>query len=234
MGVPSIFIRFGGCNLTCKGFNTQIISPKDNSKLTGCDSIRAVSKKHFISQWTKLDTYQAILQEINSYNTKTKDVVFTGGEPLLHYKDKIFYEAIESLLEDEYRITIETNATLNIDFELFPLYKQVVFSMSPKLSISEEFISKRLNINTINNILKNTKYSFLKLVLDEKNIVELNKEVKNILKNLVKVDVYCMALSSDIDELNQNATFVAEYAIENGFRYSDRLQVRLWNNKDKA
>ena len=234
MGVPSIFIRFGGCNLTCTGFSTQITSPKDNSKLIGCDSIRAVNKKHFISQWRQLDAYKDLLQEINSYDTKAKDLVFTGGEPLLHYENQIFYEALEFLIKDGYRITIETNATMDIDFEKYPIYKKVIFAMSPKLSISGESESKRLNIEAINNINKNTTYSFLKIVLNEKHIKKLDMELKNILDKINKIDVYCMALSSNMEELNTNAIFVAQYAIQNSFRYSDRLQVRLWNNKDKA
>ena len=55
-GTPSIFLRFGGCNLNCFGFGVKAISPKDGSVLVGCDSIRATNKEHFQDSWKRINS----------------------------------------------------------------------------------------------------------------------------------------------------------------------------------
>ncbi|PUD73157.1 7-carboxy-7-deazaguanine synthase QueE, partial [Helicobacter pylori] len=48
IGKPSLFLRLGGCNLSCKGFNCKI--SLHDEILTGCDSLYAVHPK-FKTSW---------------------------------------------------------------------------------------------------------------------------------------------------------------------------------------
>ena len=60
-------------------------------------------------------------------------IVITGGEPLLHHKEALFYEFVCELLARGYEVHFETNGTILVDFEKFPAYKSCVFAISPKL-----------------------------------------------------------------------------------------------------
>ena len=66
-GRPSVFLRFGECNLNCFGFGVQLTSPKDGSKLLGCDSIRATNKEHFLDRWKKIENSNELLDEVKNY-----------------------------------------------------------------------------------------------------------------------------------------------------------------------
>ena len=86
-GLPCIFIRLSGCNLRCKW----------------CDTTYALSKG---------DVYS--LDEIMSFvhKHKVRLVCITGGEPLL--QPNVIY-LIKSLLNENYKILLETNGSLPIN-----------------------------------------------------------------------------------------------------------------------
>ena len=54
-------------------------------------------------------------------------------------------------------------------------------------------------------------------------------EIKEILA-LQNGEVWCMPLARDQNELEHNAKNVVNLCIENGFNYSDRLHIRIWND----
>ncbi len=230
-GRPSIFLRFGGCNLNCFGFGVQLTSPKDGSKLLGCDSIRATNREHFLKSWKKIKNSKELLNEVEKYiNTTCKpDIVITGGEPLLHHKKQIFLETITKLIKDGFRITIETNATFKIDFEIYPIYKEVTFSMSVKLKNSGETKEKRINQKAIKDIATNTKNSFFKFVLSKNSLCE--EEIKDITKDL-NIPIFCMPMGSTSKELAKNDKAVASFCIKNCYNYVDRMHIRLWDNEE--
>ena len=207
-GNPSVFIRVGGCNLTCSGFSKR-----------GCDSFYAVDK-NYKSEWESL-SIEEIKKEIKKYFKFKPDLVITGGEPGL------YFERLYTLIEwFEGNITIETNATLSPDFEKFPEYKKVSFAMSVKLSNSGEEYKKRVKKEIIENIAKNANRSFFKFVVDR----DLKKEIEEIVKG-VDLPIYCMPLGATKEELEKNAPFVFDFCLKNGYRYSDRIHIRLFGKK---
>ena len=89
-GTPAIFVRFAGCNLSCKFCDTD----HDSS---------------FIEMEP-----EDILAEVKNYS-QCKHVVFTGGEPLLQINKELL-----SLFEREnYYIQIETNGTIKISKDIY-------------------------------------------------------------------------------------------------------------------
>ncbi|MDR0579709.1 MAG: 7-carboxy-7-deazaguanine synthase QueE [Campylobacteraceae bacterium] len=232
-GIPSVFLRFGGCNLTCKGFGCESISPLDGSKLVGCDSIFAVDKKHFGKSWEKLcdkELFEKVMFYTKELSYKPH-IVITGGEPLIHHKHKDFYGLLKLL--DDFFVFVETNATTVVDFEKFNLYKNVSFCMSVKLSNSGESYIKRVNQKAIEAICKNAKEAFFKFVLDEQMIKEgkAQKEIEDIVKDYTNISIYCMPLGKNKKELETNSKSVISFCIKNGYNYTDRIHVRLWNDK---
>jgi 7-carboxy-7-deazaguanine synthase len=211
-GRVSIFLRLGGCNLKCPGFGEE-----------GCDSYYAVDKK-YEKEWKKIDI-DKIINIINSLKQKNEDLVITGGEPTLYYKQ--IYPLVENYKGN---ITVETNATINIDFEKYPKYKDVVFAMSVKLSNSGEMYDKRVKKDVIKNISHNAKKSFFKFVVDKNNLEKLKKEIFDITEG-INLDIYCMPMGESKEKLEKNAKSVFEFCLKNNFCYSDRLHIRIFGKK---
>ncbi len=97
-GKPFLFVRFGGCNLSCKFCDTKKISKP--SKIC---RVKAGPVHTFLSNPVTVDRFSGIL---NSF--KFSIVSFTGGEPLIHAG---FIEEILPLFKGR-ETFIETNGTL--------------------------------------------------------------------------------------------------------------------------
>ena len=207
-GTPSVFVRVGGCNLKCPGFGDK-----------GCDSYYAVDK-NYQKEWVLMNI-EEIKKEILKYLDKKPHLVITGGEPTLFHKE--LYPLVEWF---ENQITIETNATIDIDFEKYPAYKKAAFAMSVKLSNSGEEYNKRVKKEVIKSYAKNAKKSFFKFVIDR----DLKNEIEEITKN-IDIPIYCMPLGATKEELEKNAPFVFEFCLKNGYCYSDRIHIRLFGKK---
>ena len=233
VGSPSIFIRFAKCNFKCLGFGVEYETPSGIKK-HACDSYYAVDTE-FKDTWTKYESSEEIVNEVNNlissfqYNYKI-DIVITGGEPLLYWNNKEFQKLLEHYINEGHKVTIETNASLNLNFE-FDYQKEILFSMSVKLSNSLESLKKRINVNTLRRILTNTRESYLKFVIDKNFIDNAKEEINQIISNIPKCDVYLMPLGDTADEINKNCEDVINMSIKNGFKYCDRLHIRVWDNK---
>ena len=103
--------------------------------------------------------------------------------------------------------------------------------MSVKLSNSLEPLKKRVNYETITKIINNNPDSYLKFVINEDFLTQANKEINTILENIPKCSVYLMPMGDDAKTVEKNSLSVINMAIENGFNYSDRLHIRVWDNK---
>jgi len=231
-GKPSIFIRLGGCNLTCSGFGCKFKSPLTGEELVGCDSHFAVNSKHFRQEWDYIETFQEMVNVIDVEMPKDSPymkplIVFTGGEPLLYATSQIMLDTLDYYVSRGYEVWFETNGTIDIDFKEYPIYNEVNFAISPKLSNSGEDKSKTFKPNICNNLLKNTKKSFFKFVITPESI---NEVVEFLNATPYYGQVYVMPQGSTIQELNENSKFVFEYAMKMGFFYSDRIHIRVFDD----
>jgi len=86
MGLPTIFIRFTGCNLRCKYCDTKYAF-YEGKKM----SVKNIYE--IISKW------------------KCNRICITGGEPLL--QDEV-YDLIDFLLKKDYKVSVETNGSIDI------------------------------------------------------------------------------------------------------------------------
>ena len=156
-------------------------------------------------------------------------VVITGGEPMLHHKEALFYEFVCELLARGHAVHFETNGTILVDFEKFPAYKSCVFAISPKLSNSAEPRERRLNFAALRSLKQNAKDSFYKFVISPE--FDAQPEIRGILA-ACESEVYCMPCGADRRELESGAQFCVDFCLKNGYNYSDRLHIRIWGEKD--
>jgi len=229
LGVPSLFFRFGGCNMRCEGFGCKESSP-DGTELIGCDTIYAVDKKHFSQNWTSLTQSSELIALFEQYELPDNvDIVFTGGEPLLYADDSILIEFLEYLHVKGLRFTFETNATILPSFTQHPIYKEAVYALSVKLENSLEPYTKRIKPDTIFQISDNAEV-FFKFSIDAESInLGLDDEIYEIISHAPKTQVYCMPVGSSRLEVEKNSLPLIEYCKTKGFTYSDRLHIRIWD-----
>lgn len=93
-GVPAVFVRLAGCNLSCPGCDTEYTS-YDTAAYTPKDLYLAIKRLH--APWTQVFCRPMPL------------VVLTGGEPLRQNIGKLL-----TALSGQYRVQVETNGTLEL------------------------------------------------------------------------------------------------------------------------
>jgi len=228
-GFPSYFLRTGGCNLNCPGFNTKYMV--NGKSAVGCDTYFAVDKA-FCNSWQKIKNSFEIT-DILEKKFKTlgfkPHIVITGGEPLIYYNNRVFLETINWIIKNNIKLTFETNATINLDFNKYPVYKKAVFALSIKLSNSKEPKNKRINKVAIDSIIKNSKESFFKFTISKELIkTTALEEIKEITKNY-NLPIYCMPVGECRDTIWKNDKTVFEFCKQNNFIYSDRLHIRVFD-----
>jgi organic radical activating enzyme len=229
-GVPSLFFRLGGCNMRCEGFGCIEKAP-DGSEIVGCDTVYAVDKKSFGKFWQDISEVQELIDIFDSYKLPNDvDIVLTGGEPLLHSNNPILIAFLEFLISSHHRVTFETNGAIAVDFDKYPVYKSCIYALSVKLSNSGEVYEKRVRPEIFNAIIDNADETFFKFTVDEQSLqAGLSQEIENILLLAHKTEVTCMPKGGSKEEVEANTNAVVDYCKENGYRYSDRLHIRIWD-----
>ena len=230
VGTPSLFFRFGGCNMKCEGFGCREVA-KDGAEVLGCDTVYAVNKEHFADSWIPITKVQELLGVLELYELpNVVDIVLTGGEPLIYANDAVFVEFLERLTVFGHRITFETNGSLNVDFERFPIYKECIFALSVKLENSHEPFAKRVRGDVIYNIAANAKDAFFKFSIDRDSInIALEDEIESIQQHSPQTKVYCMPVGGTKAEIEANTEPLIEFCKAKGYNFSDRLHIRIWD-----
>lgn len=255
MGVPSIFMRTFGCNFKCPSFGLpkgkkttevlDIIKNIDSYKSyddlplvsTGCDSYSSVYPefKRFSHTMT-IDEIVGKIMSLLPYNEwREEHFVITGGEPLLGWQ-KAYNELLHHpKMNDLKEITFETNGTQKLSKELEATlgkwdYKDVTFSVSPKLSVSGESRFDAIKPEIV-CYYQTVGYTYLKfVVLSEDDVKEALEVIELYRNNGFNGDVYLMPVGGVTDVYTLNNKKVAELALNYGLRYSDRLHLPLFGN----
>ncbi len=229
IGNPSIFIRFGKCNMNCEGFGVEYETPSGIKKCS-CDSFYAADIA-FKDSWQSCESYTQIVDEVSKILPSYKvDIVITGGEPLLYWDDEEFQKLLHYYIKKDFHITIETNGSLDIDLK-HNWQKKILFSMSVKLSNSGESLKKRINTKVLTHIINFVNKAYLKFVIDKDFLPKAKEEIDNILKDIPTCEVYLMPLGDTAEIIDKNSLAVINMAIDCGYKYSDRLHIRVWDNK---
>jgi organic radical activating enzyme len=211
---------------------------------TGCDSYASWDPR--FKDLSPMITSDAIVERTMEIlpDNKWQDahLVITGGEPLLGwqraYPDLLNHEKMRSLKE----ITFETNGTQKLTPE-FKKYlqewaqnppfasREVTFSVSAKLSCSGEERSEAIRPDVVCEY-EEAGYTYLKFVVATEDDAEEAIETADIYRaEGFTGPVYLMPVGGVESVYALNNRRVAELAMKNGLRYSDRLQVPLFKNE---
>jgi organic radical activating enzyme len=211
---------------------------------TGCDSYASWDPRFKdLSPLLETDLIAERIMEILPFGQwGTEHLVITGGEPLLGwqraYPDLLKHPLMSNLRE----ITFETNGTqkLSAEFKNFLINwqldgagkpRQVTFSVSAKLSCSGELREEAIKPEVVCDY-QEVGYTYLKFVVATEEDAEEALTVTQIYQSAgFKGPVYLMPVGGVESVYALNNRCVAELAMANGLRYSDRLQVPLFKNE---
>jgi organic radical activating enzyme len=230
VGVPSLFFRFGGCNMRCEGFGCQEEAP-DGAVVQGCDTVYAVDRKHFGESWEAVEDVARLIEIMKSYTLPPNvDVVLTGGEPLIYADNPVLIAFLDYLTEQGHRVTFETNGAMPVNFTRYPVFKKCVYALSVKLSNSGEAYEKRVKPEVFIDIAENAVESFFKFTVDAEHLGSaFETEIDAIAAYVPDEQIYCMPLGGSRKEIEANTEAVIEICKHKGYTYSDRLHIRIWD-----
>jgi 7-carboxy-7-deazaguanine synthase len=261
MGVPSVFLRTFGCNFKCAGFGmpkgelsneAESINPDLYTEYkslplvsTGCDSYASWDPrfKHLSPVLSTDAIADAIVDTLPYKEWRDEHLVITGGEPLLGwqraYPDLLRHPKMAGLKE----ITFETNGTqpLSPEFEEFlaiewlmpqiDFTREITFSVSAKLSCSGEPRHEAIRPDVVCQY-QEVGYTYLKFVVATEDDAEEALETLDVYRaEGFEGPCYLMPVGGVESVYTLNNRRVAELAMKNGLRYSDRLQVPLFKNE---
>ncbi len=211
---------------------------------TGCDSYASWDPRFKdLSPMLTTDAIAERIMEILPFNEwQDEHLVITGGEPLLGwqraYPDLLNHPKMLGLKE----ITFETNGTqpLTPSFKQFLqewakkppfMSREVTFSVSAKLSCSGESREEAIKPDVVCEY-QEAGYTYLKFVVATEEDAEEAIETADIYRaNGFAGPIYLMPVGGVESVYTLNNRRVAELAMKNGLRYSDRLQVPLFKNE---
>jgi organic radical activating enzyme len=220
VGVPSVFVRLGGCNLMCGGMGTQFDGELHNGAEFRCDTVevwmKAQSKE--VEDVLPNDCVEAIKNDAH--------IILTGGEPTMQQAAlEDFIRYVKHNINANAYFEVETNGTIMPSEYMF---EQIhLWNCSPKLrnsGMDSSMTFKPQVIEALNN--KNTIFKFV--VNGEKEW----QEIQDYYLDIVDRDkVYLMPAGENQELLNETKERVVELAKENYLNFTTRLHIEIWNKK---
>lgn len=213
VGMPTVFIRFGGCNLRCEGWP--------------CDTPHAVliENRNAWQERTPAEVFAEVCKIIDEY--PGVNICLTGGEPFLQKHDELS-ELVDYLDEHLSVNTIEcfSNGTI-----LYPewAYDVINFVMDWKLPGSGEDSS---NINRIKNVARFTSRDVVKFTIT--GVVDYAAAVA-IWRDIIKDQVPCMVyLGAVWDRISYEK--VAQLMLQHTLPWTFNMQIHnhIWDRSKRG
>jgi organic radical activating enzyme len=210
---------------------------------TGCDSYASWDPnfKH-LSPLYEVSALAKGIVDLLPYKTwHDEHLVITGGEPLLGWQ-RSYPELLDQDVMIRLRhLTFETNGTqkLTPEFKNYLInwsdklskQREVTFSVSAKLPVSGEKWEEAILPEVVCDYEK-VGYTYLKFVIaSEEDLADAKQAVEQYRNSGFKGAVYIMPIGGVERVYSLNNRHVAEMALREGWRYSDRLQVPLFKNE---
>lgn len=208
MGVSATFIRLQGCTLKCTWCDTLDVWPRGN-------------------EYSFSEVLDLLRPHIHKYQDGNQHLILTGGSPL---KQQVSLTAFIRDFKSEFGfkpyIEVENEAVLLPYAHFWPLVD--CWNNSPKLSNSGMKLAARRRIDVLKFMdgMPNSWFKFV--VSDPGDWIEIEKDF---LPYVSRKKIILMPEAQTQEELLETREIVAEIAIQQQVRFSDRLHVSIWNKK---
>lgn len=225
IGIPAVFIRTSLCNLHCVWCDTDYTWNWNTLRFQHINDQNPDYSKFDKKDWIALCSVREVVQAVRAY--PGKNVILTGGEPMLQQKGLGLLMHTLKQLDPEYHFEVETNGTM---LPLSEFEQQIdQYNVSPKLENSNNVQRLREKPRVYQYFSKHPK-AFFKFVVAEQYDVN---EVLLLLHRyqIAPEKVWLMPEGSIPERLADRRAWVVEICKTHGFRFSDRLHVQIWGAK---
>ena len=205
LGMPAVFLRLAGCNLTC----------------TWCDT-------KYTWDWQNYDYNQEVVSlELGDVESCILEfgcphLIITGGEPLMQQRD--WAPLVASLKEQGFYCEVETNGTIVPQPDLASDVDQ--WNVSPKLSTSGNDLERR-EVPQVLQFFRGLPTAYFKFVVVEPTDIDEVCAWRD-KYNLPGDRIILMPEGRSVDTIQERSTWISEACIREGFRFSTRLHILLW------
>ena len=214
---------------------------------SGCDSYASWDPrfKH-LSPRVSVDGIADSIKDILPFKEwRDEHLVITGGEPLLGWQKMYPKLLSHPFMKNLKEITFETNGSQKLKPELVDFlydwaegdpfssrsYDSITFSVSAKLSVSGEKRERAIRPDVVLQY-QESGHVYLKFVIATQEDMDEVLEVTELYRREgFTGNVYVMPVGGVESVYSLNNRQVANFAMQHGLRYSDRLQVPLFKNE---
>lgn len=225
MGRPSIFVRTSLCNLHCTWCDTDYTWNWEGTPFHHNNDGLPGYKKFYKGEYIAEMSVTAVAKEIEALNGK--NVVLTGGEPLLQQTE---LSALMQTLRKEdagYWFEVETNGTIAPSESFEKLVDQ--YNVSPKLKNSNNPAKIREKADALNFFAGNPKAVFKFVVSSEGDLEEVLLLIEKY--HIDNDSVFLMPEGTSPENLREKQQWLVEACKKYGFNYTDRLHIHIYGNK---
>lgn len=218
-GVPAIFLRLAGCPVNC----------------IFCDSREIWNQSVIVDILYLINMFKekGIIDRLD----KGHHLVITGGSPLMQQHSLLMF--LTHLLPEcksKPFIEIENECSILVKAETQALFSMIdCWNNSPKLKNAESTYINRYNVSALMQASSEPCESWFKFVMHPKELDKTWKEIqsKYIDMGLIKrSQIILMPLGASREELTEEARVaVAEFAVSKNVRYSERVQINLYDKR---
>ena len=224
-GTPAVFIRTSRCNLHCVWCDTDHTWNFEGTPWAHEKDAQPGYRKHRREDVTWEMTPEAAAEAILSY--RCPHTVITGGEPLLHEADLLEMTGHIRARQPEHFFEVETNGT-RLPGDAFT--REIGrFNVSPKLANSGMESRLRIIPEILAGFAAMPQAWFKFVIAAESDLDEVMALVAD--HGLPAQRILLMPEGRHVAELDATAAWLAGRCRDLGFRFSDRLHIRLWGDK---
>lgn len=186
-GVPTTFIRFGGCNLRCPGWGKGLLP--DGTEVAGCDTVFAVYPE-WRPHWEQVTPYD-ILERVPVH---PRNICITGGEPFTQPSGDLS-ELVTQLYTKVHTIDIFTNGSRDLTkFKWATEFDDISLIMDYKLPGSGEYGSfQEINLTVLRD------KDVLKFVCKDREDFDTAKAVIRQYGYRIKSQIYFTPVWGELD-----------------------------------
>ena len=225
IGVPSVFVRTSLCNLHCIWCDTDYTWNWVGTRFPHVHDALPGYRKFQKKEWIEECSVQSIAEEVAAF--PCKNVILTGGEPMLQQAGLAALMRVLRSLSIDYRFETETNGTLKPTPEFDAAIDQ--YNVSPKLANSNNSQKLRERPAVLRFFAQSEKANF-KFVLATPTDLE---EVLRLMAayQIPAEKIWLMPEATERQTLQEKREWLVDICKNYGFRYSDRLHVQIWGSK---
>ncbi|MCB1229963.1 MAG: 7-carboxy-7-deazaguanine synthase QueE [Verrucomicrobiae bacterium] len=227
VGLPSVFVRSSLCNLHCRWCDTDYTWNWEGTPFVHVRDEEPGYRKYRRDEQIIDLPVESVAERARQFDCG--NFVFTGGEPLLHEADwmALMERLREETGESAAHFEIETNGTRMPGAKFLEAIDQM--NVSPKLSNAGMPRSLRIHEETLRELAASGKADF-KFVISEPSDLEEAVEIVE-LSGSAPERVFLMPQGTSIRQLDERGAWLVSQCQAYGFRYSDRLHVRLFGSR---